>query len=215
MTAVFDLDRTLTRRDTFLPFLYGYLRRHPRRAWRLLLLPPRLSAVCIRALQKNTRTRIKQAVLTAFLGGVARAELAAWGETYAERVAADGLRPGCLAALREHRAAGDRVVLATASFDAYVMPLARRLGIGETVCSRIAWDGDGRLAGIDGGNCRDHEKLCRVRALLGEAGDGVVAYSDSHADLPLLAWAERGVAVSPTRRLANAAAGLGLVVRRW
>jgi HAD superfamily hydrolase (TIGR01490 family) len=220
MTAVFDLDQTLTRRDTFLPFLCGYLRRHPLRAWRLIPLPLTLLAIMAAPKhgaghRKQRRTRIKQAVLKAFLGGAPRAEVAAWGETYAERVAAGELRPGCLATLREHQAAGDRVVLATASFDVYTDPLARRLRIEETVCSRIAWDAAGRVAGIEGDNCRDHEKLRRVRGLLGNDGAGVVAYSDSHADLPLLTWAGRGVAVSPTRTLAGAAADLDLDIRRW
>lgn len=216
MIAVFDLDKTLTRRDTFLPFLLGYLRRHPLRVWRLIRLPAALLAAVVTATERqDRRTRVKQAVLRAFLGGAPRAGVTAWGEVYAERVIAEGLRPGCLAALRKHQAAGERVLLATASFDVYVEPLARRLGIEEVVCSRIAWDAAGRVAGIDGGNCRDHEKLRRVQARLGNDGSGVIAYSDSHADLPLLAWAERGVAVSPTPRLARAAGELGLDVRDW
>lgn len=220
MVAIFDLDGTLTRRDTFLPFLYGYLRRHPRRGWRLILLPPALLTLLAavpfgKVRRRDLRTRIKQAFLRTFLGDAPRTGVAEWGEMYAGRVVAEGLRPGCRAALREHQAAGHRVLLATASPDVYAVPLARRLGIEETVCSRIAWSDADRLSGFDGGNCRDREKLRRVRALLGHDGAGVVAYSDSHADLPLLAWAERGVAVSPTRRLAGAAAGLGLDIRRW
>lgn len=229
MTAVFDLDETLTRRDTFLPFLLGYLRRRPWRAWRLFLLPAHLLWIAVttrsagaamkhetrNTKQQNRRTRIKQAVLKAFLGGAARGDVAAWAETYAERLAAHELRPGSLAALREHQEAGDRVVLATASFDIYVRPLATRLGIDEVLCSRIAWDAADPVAGIDGENCRDHEKLRQVIRLLGEEGAGVVAYSDSHADLPLLEWAERGVAVSPTPLLAARVQELGLDVQRW
>lgn len=225
MIAVFDLDGTLTRRDTFLPFLCGYLGRYPARAWRLLFLP--LALVWIvsvlsratghgpRATQQTRRTAIKQAVLRAFVGGAPHTGIAAWGESYAARVADKGLRPGCLAALRDHLAAGDRVLLATASFDVYVAPLARRLGIEEVICSRLAWDGAGRVAGIDGGNCRDREKLRRVRTRLGADGAGVIAYSDSHADMPLLEWAERAVAVSPTPPLARAAAESGFDVRHW
>lgn len=222
MTAVFDLDETLTRGDTFLPFLVGYLRRRPWRAWRLLLLPASLLWIAITARspgadtqRQNRRTRIKQAVLKAFLGGAPRGDVAAWAEVYAERLAAHELRPGSVAALREHQEAGDRVVLATASFDIYVRPLATRLGIDEVLGSRIAWNAADRVAGIDGENCRDHEKLRQVIRLLGEEGAGVVAYSDSHADLPLLEWAERGVAVSPTPLLAARVEELGLDLRRW
>ena len=35
--AIFDLDGTITRRDTLLPYIWGYLRRHPQRWWRLPL----------------------------------------------------------------------------------------------------------------------------------------------------------------------------------
>lgn len=214
--AVFDLDKTLTRRDTFLSFLGGYLRRHPLGVWRLALLPLTLPVAVARATkEQNRRTRIKQAVLRAFVGGAPRAQVDAWGRLYAERVVDGGLRPYCLAALREHLSSGDRVLLATASFDVYVEPLARYLGIEEVVCSRIDWSGKDRVRGIDGGNCLAREKLRRVQALIGADGASVIAYSDSHADLPLLAWAERGVAVSPSPKLAREAGDLGLEVRAW
>ena len=75
----------------------------------------------------------------------------------------------------------------------------------------------GRLVGMDGENCRDDEKLRRVRALLGQPDEGtnVTAYSDSHADLPLLSWAENGVAVCPSKRLFHQVGGLGIEVARW
>lgn len=149
------------------------------------------------------------------MGGAPRAQVDAWGRFYAERIVAKGLRPYCLAALREHRSTGDRVLLATASFDVYVEPLARYLGIEEVVCSRIDWSGKDRVRGIDGGNCLAREKLRRVQALIGVDGANVIAYSDSHADLPLLSWAEYGVAVSPTPRLARQAGDLGFDVRDW
>ena len=37
--AVFDLDGTITRRDTLVPYLIGYARRHPSGLWRLWRLP--------------------------------------------------------------------------------------------------------------------------------------------------------------------------------
>ena len=40
--ALFDLDGTLTWRDTLLPFMLGFLRRRPHRALRLWRLPSAL-----------------------------------------------------------------------------------------------------------------------------------------------------------------------------
>ncbi len=211
--AVFDLDETLTRHDTFLPFLRGYLRRHPTCVLGLLWLPIRV----VRGWLANRRTGIKRAVLVSFAGGQPRQRLLAWAQAFVDDLLEHGMRPAALDCVREHLAVGDRVILATASLDIYVEPLARRLGIEEVVCSRVAWTGDDRLAGMNGLNCRDAEKLARVRAVLGDGVEPteVIMYSDSHADLPLLSWAGQGVAVSPTRKLAALAEKLGLDHRGW
>lgn len=211
--AVFDLDVTLTRYDTFLPFVVGYVRKHPRRWPGLALRAVRLLA-CWRWGQ---RTWVKQSVLRSFLGGEPRARVEARAQRFAERLARKAMRDPGLERLRKHQNNGDRVILATASFDVYVRPLAERLGIDEVIASRVRWDKRGRLAGIDGENCRDHEKLKRVRAALGDPvdGGGVTAYSDSHADLPLLSWAEVGVAVWPSQRLLHQVGGLGLEIENW
>jgi len=207
-TVVFDLDETLTRIDTFLPFLRGYLRHHPRRWWSVACLPLRLMNVR----RWGDRDWVKDTVVRSVLGGETWPRVTEWAHEYARWVHAMGMRPVLLDWLRAHQRAGDRVVLATASFDVYVAPLASALGIDEVIASRIRWSDDNRLLGMAGRNCRNDEKLRRVRELLGESGTGVIAYSDSHADLPLLAWAERGIAVSPTAKLAGEVGRLGLDV---
>lgn len=211
--AIFDLDETLTRRDTYLPFLIGYARRHPHRWLRVARLPFRLLALW----RWRDRAWLKEQFLLAFIGGEPRAKVEAWASDFAERLALWGLREGGVTQLREHLRAGDRVLLASASFDIYVNDLGRRLGLDEIVASRIRWDGFDRVYGLDGANCKAHEKLAQIKSRLGEkvSGTGVVAYSDSHADLPLLTWAERGVAVSPNRKLARAVGSHGLSVARW
>src|SRR5207248_343206 len=97
-----------------------------------------------------------------------------------------------------------RLVLATASLDLYVRRLARELGFDETICTHAAWTAEGRVAGtLNGGNLKGEAKLAAVRRVI-PAGSGapfVIAYSDHHADLPLLRWADRAVAVCPTARL--------------
>lgn len=211
--AVFDLDETLTRRDTFLPFLFGHLQRHPWRVWVFAPLVIRLLAFW----HWGDRTWVKRCFLVSFLGGLRRDALQPWAHAYAQRVVQNELRPRSLAQLQAHQSAGDRVILATASFDIYILALAEQLGIHEVIASRVAWDERNRLCGITGDNCRDQEKLDQVRALLGPDCDpqSVVAYSDSHADLPLLAWAGEGVAVSPTPQLAARTQALGLRTEQW
>lgn len=212
--VVFDLDVTLTRYDTFLPFVIGYLRyQRKRRSISLLRLPLRL----LEFWRWGDRTWLKTEMLKAFLGGQPRHRIEAWAERFTAGLMDEAMREQGLAELRRHQANGARIILASASFDIYVQRLAERLGIEEVLATRIAWNARERLVGMDGENCRDDEKLRRVKALLDspDSGDNVTAYSDSHADLPLLTWAETGVAVCPSKRLFHQVGGLGLEVARW
>src|SRR5712692_1892685 len=96
--------------------------------------------------------------------------------------------------------------------------IARQVGFDQVLCTRVAWTADGRLAGgLDGGNLKGEAKLAAVRRAVSawRAAPFVIAYSDHHADLPLLRWADRGVAVCPTRKLAAAAAAEDLAVENW
>lgn len=211
--VVFDLDVTLTRYDTFLPFVIGYLRYQRKRRslslWRLASL--------LKFWRWGDRTWVKTQVLRAFVGGQKRERLEAWADRFVEELLDAAMREQGVSQLRRHQEEGARVILASASFDIYVTRLAHRLGINEVLATRTAWNARRRLVGMDGENCRDQEKLRRLRALDGmpDDGAGVTAYSDSHADLPLLSWAENGVAVCPSKRLFHQVGGLGLEVARW
>ena len=213
--VVFDLDVTLTRYDTFLPFVIGYWRYQRKRRglaiWRMPLL------ALLKFWRWRDRTWVKTQVLRAFLGGEPRHRIDDWVERFVTDLLKVAMREQGMAELRRHQAEGSRVVLASASFDVYVERLAERLQINEVLATRVAWNARRRLVGMDGENCRDAEKLRRVKTLLGAPpnGAGVTAYSDSHADLPLLRWVENGVAVCPSKRLFHQVGGLGLEIVRW
>lgn len=212
--VVFDLDVTLTRYDTFLPFITGYLRYHRKR--RCLGLW-RLPVALLKFWRWGSRTWFKTEMLRAFIGGEPRVRIAAWADRFVDDLLDQGMRNQGLEQLRDYQRQGIRVVLASASFDIYVERVAARLGINEVLATPVGWDGRDCLLGMDGGNCRDEEKLRRVQALDGmpETGVGVAAYSDSHADLPLLSWAERGIAVCPSKRLRQQAGSLSLEIVHW
>ncbi len=212
--AVFDLDGTVTRSDTYLAFLLRYLRARPQRLIRCIGLP---AVLALYAAKLKTNSFVKQQFLAAVFGGVSRAEMERASAVFVKRILADQVRPAALERIRAHREAGDRVVLATASFDVYVDMLAQRLGVDEVVSSRVGWTADGRVSGqLDGANCYGPEKLRRVTAVLGQRPtETVVAYSDSHADLPLLNWADEPYAINPTETLAAIADQTAMPVLDW
>jgi phosphatidylglycerophosphatase C len=207
--ALFDLDGTLTYQDTLFHFLTGYLARRPGRALRALAIVPALFAF---ALGGRDRGRLKSRVIRAVMGGLPRAEVDAYAERFVATLKPRGrFRPGALSTLEAHRAAGDRLVLLSASPDLYVPLVGRLLGFERSVCTEVRWR-DGRLDGsLATENRRGEEKVRCLERLRAEfPGAAVIAYGNSGSDLPHLARADRGVLVNAGASARQRAAGLGV-----
>lgn len=211
--AVFDLDGTITSGDTFLAYLRHVLRRRPERIPRCL----GLIGAAVRFASGAGRDTLKEAALAAVIGGLQRNDVAGLTDDFITRRLPPMIKPAALERIAWHRRQGHRLVLATASLDLYAAAIAKWLDFADAVCTRAAWRGDA-VTGIEGPNLRGKAKLAAVRGTLGD-GSGphttVIAYSDHHSDLPLLRFADRGVAVDPTRRLTACAERLGLPIERW
>jgi HAD superfamily hydrolase (TIGR01490 family) len=210
-----DLDGTITRRDTYLAYLIGFLARHPGRLPRAAPLP---MAVVRHLAGQRDNTWLKTTFLRAVLGGLPRGMLESWTRTFLDRVLATGLRARALETIERHRAAGHRLVLVTASLDFYAEPLGARLGFDHVLCTRAAFDETGRLTGeLDGRNCYGAMKLERVRDYLRAQGldSPTVLYTDHHSDLPLLRGVDLPIAVNPTRRLRRIATRSGIRIDDW
>jgi phosphatidylglycerophosphatase C len=188
--AVFDLDGTLTARDTFLPFLVSYARRR-RRLRPLLTLPVYLGLYACRVLSDRAA---KERVLVSFLRGRCRREVADHADWFARTWVPPRLRPDVLGKLREHQRSGHRVVLLSASPDVYVPAIARELGIDEVICTQVACDGATWAGALAGPNCKGAAKLARLQEYLGceRWGGESYAYGDRPHDLAVLRWAGAG-----------------------
>ena len=209
-TALFDLDRTITRAPTWTWFLIHVNGRRPRFAGQFALIALRMIAYKLRLVP---RTSIKAAGLRS-LCGHSRAELQAKADTFVAGVLASGLRPGAEAAIKAHKARGDRLVLVTAAVDVVAEPLARALGFDDVICTRLIWPAGGRGPVLDGENCYGAEKLRRIADLQAERpfSQPTYAYSDHVSDLELLREADHGIAVNPSKRLRRAASEHGLEI---
>jgi phosphatidylglycerophosphatase C len=198
VVAVFDVDGTLTTRDCVTPFLRRAAGR--RLATAILGHPLAVTAAAAR----RDRDRLKELACAALRGldVTAYDEL---GRSFAQEVATNWLRDDTTARLRRHRELGHRVILASASLDAYLGPLGEMLEVDGIVCTRLERGPDGRLTGrLVGENCRGAEKARRVREWLEAAGlaDAVLwAYGDSPGDRPLLETADHAVWVDAARVL--------------
>lgn len=206
-TAIFDLDRTITRAPTWTAFL---IRTNAARPLFWLRFPGIVARMIGYKLGLSTRDAIKSAGIRCF-AGLSPAALSGAGRAFvARRIARGDLRPGAVAAIARHRAQGDRLILISAAVDVVAEPLAADLGFDDVLCTRIGWsDGRPHLAGR---NCYGAEKLRQLDAL-GPLPRPVYAYSDHISDLDLLTRADHGVAVNPSAALRRAALAHGLEIR--
>jgi HAD superfamily hydrolase (TIGR01490 family) len=215
VAAIFDLDGTITRSDTYRDFLKGYMLRHPHRLPRL---PALGFAWALYATRVKNNSWLKQTFLRLIVGGTARAQLDEWTEEFNSRLMKNGLRTSALRAIEHHRQAGHCLIMATASFDFYVERLAEQLGFDHVMCTQTEWTERGTLTGnIAGRNCYAEEKVRRLQTHFGAHRQDwyIHGYTDHHSDVSFLAWVDRPVAVNPTRRMFGLAKQSGFEIVEW
>ena len=213
IVAVFDLDHTITRIDTYPAFLLSALRKRPSRWLPALTVPV---AVLLQRVGFFDNTWLKKFAFRMVLSGLHRKTVDELTQAFVDTIVKKNLRPSALRVIEHHKTSGHEVVLATASLDIYVTPLAARIGFESVVCTKVDWKHD-RLSSQDSlTNCYGPQKLDCVQELIGKQNNAiVVAYSDSEADLPLLKQAQVPVAVNPTRKLLKLATEYGYTVQNW
>ena len=216
--AIYDMDRTVTRRATYTPFLlHCALRRAP---WRLLFLPLVLASMLAYVARLIDRGRLKEINHQLLLGAQRHpAELKPLVDSFAEATLAHNVRPGARDAIARDKAEGRRVVMATASYRFYAREIAQRLGFDECIGTNSILGLDERLhARIDGQNCYGPAKLAMIEEWLGKSGlerGHVRFYSDHASDAPVFEWADEAVAVNPHDRLARLAKARDWRVEDW
>ena len=120
--------------------------------------------------------------------------------------------------IHQHRAAGRRVYLISASPEEIVAPLAKYLGVDEAIASRARLDDEGRYTGEVEFYSYGPYKADAIREAALTHGidlDASYAYSDSATDLPMLETVGHPVAVNPDRELARIARDRGWEVRQF
>ena len=200
--AAFDFDGTLTDGGSVFDFLAAVAGR--RTVLRVSAeLAPRLARAALAG--GTVADETKEELFSRVLGGVDAAYLRQVADEFAVGHLAAHVRPEVRRRLDWHRGRGDRVVVVSASPEAYVAVAADRLAADDTIATRLEVDDTGRMTGrYDGGNCRGEEKIRRLRLWMAEAGlEGarLWAYGNSRGDLRMLRAADTGVNVGRLGRL--------------
>ena len=218
--AIYDLDRTVTRRATYTPFLiHCALRRAP---WRLLLLPLVAVSVLAYGLKIIDRGKLKEINHRLLLGRwIHPKDLKPLVDSFADATVAGNIRPGARQAIARDKREGRRLVLATASYRLYADAIADRLGFDDVIGTGSVIGLDERVRSrIEGENAYGEAKLRMIAAWVEKSGltgkhGHVRFYSDHASDEPTFEWADEPVAVNPHARLARLAIRRGWAIEDW
>jgi phosphatidylglycerophosphatase C len=196
-TVVFDLDKVLLGGDATTLFLHGRLRKSPGRALPLLLafpvLLPAAAAPQLRPLAARALTRLA-------IGGADGSDVAAVADAYREALTRkpEAAVADAIACVREHRARGDRVVVATGCEETLARGFLTAIGLGDV-------DVVGSTGSLLPPRVRRAMGETKV-AMLTERGHPPpwsAVYSDSPSDLPLFAGTARPVLVNGDEKSAR------------
>jgi HAD superfamily hydrolase (TIGR01490 family) len=218
--AVYDMDRTVTRRATYTPFLLHCATR--RAPWRLVFVPLVALSMLAYVARLIDRARLKEINHRLLLGGrVHPRDLKPLVDSFAVKQVASNIRPGALKAIARDKAEGRRLVLATASYRLYVDAIAERLGFDDVI-------GTGSIIGLDervhakiaGENCYGPAKMRMIADWVEASGlkgahGHVRFYSDHVSDQPAFEWSDEPVAVNPHGKLRTLAGERGWAIEDW
>jgi HAD superfamily hydrolase (TIGR01490 family) len=218
--AVYDMDRTVTRRATYTPFLLHCAARQA--PWRLLFLPFVLLSMLAYVMRLIDRAKLKEINHHLLLGAkIHPRELKPLVESFAAKQIATNIRPGARAAIARDKAEGRRLVLATASYRLYADAIAERLGFDDVI-------GTGSIIGLDervhakiaGENCYGPAKMRMIADWVDASGlkgahGHVRFYSDHVSDRPAFEWSDQPVAVNPHGKLRRLAEERGWTIEDW
>lgn len=132
-------------------------------------------------------------------------------EAHVDRAIRPVLHPEAMERIAAHHAAGQDVVIVSASAAELVRPIARLLGVDQVIATAMSVR-DGRFTGEIDFYAYGEAKAVAMRRLAAQQGYDLAAsfaYTDSATDLPMLDAVGHGFVVNPDRRLRRLAAARG------
>lgn len=180
--ALFDFDKTITDRDTFLPFLlfsFGYFRT----MLVLSLLFPQ-ALICLAGFM--SRKRFKEMIFKLTIKGWTKEKFRAVAQDFYNQKVKSYLRKPALDEIKMHLENNADVSLVSASPEDWLWPFTDEYGI-NLIGTRLEIK-DGFYTGkIVGANCRKAEKVNRVKEVYNlENYSDIYAYGDSRGDKEML-----------------------------
>lgn len=212
--ALFDFDKTISRGDSVLPFLFYCIRRGK---------APKRQA--LRAFHGYVRQKLHPEEIAiakewtlSFLAGRPRAEVEALARDFWREALTRRVFPKAREEMARLHAEGYRILVVSASASVYMDMLPEFLPADGVIATACGWDADDCCNGRVGENCKGVQKPLRIAEYLAANHltldyDASRAYGDSASDAPMLSLVATPVLVNAKPGLRKAFPGARMV--KW
>ena len=187
--AVFDLDGTITEKDTLLEFI-----KFSKGKWQFylgfLFFSPLLVAM---KLKMYPNGKAKQCLFSYFYKGISIEKFNNWGKEFNSKID-EMLRSKAIETLKLHKENGDKIVIISASIENWIKPWAEKASIDTILATKIETDKNGLLTGrFLTKNCYGLEKVNRLVEMFPNRNDyDFIVYGNSRGDKELIEFANEG-----------------------
>lgn len=202
--AFFDFDDTIAKGDSIFPYLLYAIKRGYAPKHQLLVAAYGFLRWKI---QPSSGRKVKEMSLS-FLKGRTVEEMDALARDFFQEVQLKAVFEQAAPEFFHLREMGARIIVVSASSDAYMHVLPEFLPI-DAVISTVCEVENGRYTGKMGKNCKGEEKVHRINAWLEQQGLSIdkehsSGYGDSPSDAPMLRLTAHPHLVNPKRKLVEA-----------
>ena len=214
IAAIFDLDLTITSRDSFKYFIIWEHLYHPIN-WRYF--PSIVLYGILRKFRLIPLQTFKEKSLT-FLKNKTKQSIYNSGRLFFEVHLNKYIRSQARETIDWHKKRNHQIIIATSSPDIYIKPLSDSLSCSAYVCSTLAYRNHLFIGRFSGKDCLGDNKLEAVIILSKQLTFDLklsYAYSDHESDLPILESVKKAIAVNPTKKLQNIANSKRWDIKHW
>ncbi len=189
-TILFDLDQTIIPWDTQLVFRSYILQKEPLRRFLTLIF------LVFLPLAKLLDTGTMKRIFHSYLWRMPHPRLQNHIKNFLEEWLPKITYPEMIELIERHQGDGHHLVLSSASPEIWVAPLGKKLGFQQCLGTRFDWpDHTPLFPELIGENHKGLEKVHRLESV--GIREALAGYSDSKADLPMLALCKEKYLINP------------------
>ena len=184
--AIFDVDYTLTKRETLVEFYFFMMKKNPRL---LKYLPKSIFSTIFYLMKIHDASKVKKTFIR-FIDGIEENDMKKIVAEFYERRLSKILYKDAIDTIKKMKADGYKIYLISASAEFYLNQLYNIVEVDKVIGTRFTMENGLHRNGILGENCKGEEKVKRLKEVL--ASENIEAdfensymFSDSLSDLPL------------------------------